>query len=229
MVLKEQISLCDLTMLLRRNIRQAIKDYGAHTSSKDVLNNVSEDFIQQLAEDAVTAKADLRELLRRSPAWDENLQAIVINGTRTHDPDYERVYHLGLEIFSQWLENKSYSCRDLVISAISYFSEPKARERDVTRYIAAIKELAPKAYRANRKKSRIFKAMCDTLGITDETAGSDFSRLYAQFADELSGNGVSEQFTRVERSESVVFGEVALVKLSGNDVSAEFVEKNCSE
>ena len=188
MISQEEISLLDTTMLLRSNIRQAIKDYGAHTDAVSVLDDVSEEFINQLAEDATASKKNLRELFRKSPAWDENLQAVVINGTRTHDPDYSRVYRLGMEIFSPWLnDNSGYKYRDLVTNAISYFSEPNACEYNASNYIAAIKELAPKAYRANRKKSRIFKAMCDMLGITDETAGSDFSRLYAQFADELSG------------------------------------------
>lgn len=188
MISQEQISLLDTTMLLRSNIRQAIKDYGAHTDAVSVLNDVSEEFINQLAEDATASKKNLRELLRKSPAWNENLQAVIINGTRTHDPDYSRVYRLGMEIFLPWLDdNSGYKYRELASSAVRFFSESEASSYELDSYIKSIKILSPKAYRANRKKSRIFKAMCDTLGITDETAGSDFSRLFAQFADELSG------------------------------------------
>ena len=34
------------------------------------------------------AKADLRNLFCKAPTWDNDLQAIVINGNRTHDPNY---------------------------------------------------------------------------------------------------------------------------------------------
>lgn len=70
MVLKEQISLLDTTMLLRDNITQALSDYKAHTYAVNVINDVSDDFITRLAEDAAVSKHDLRELLRKSPAWD---------------------------------------------------------------------------------------------------------------------------------------------------------------
>jgi hypothetical protein len=51
--------------------------------------------------------------------------------------------------------------------------------------------LAPKAYAPNKKPSRIFKGLCDALGVSDDTAGSEFQRLYAQFADELTAKKIS--------------------------------------
>lgn len=190
MVSKETIEHLDLTMLLRRNIKQAIKDYGAHTDCTGVLNDVSDYFIDRLAEDAATSKQNLRELLRKSPAWNENIQAVVINGTRTHNPDYGRVYRLGLNILATWWEDKAYDFYELARNAVNFFAEPNASSYEVESYIMAIKALAPKAYRANRKKSRIFKMICDELGVTDETAGSEFQRLYAQFADEISAKKI---------------------------------------
>ncbi|MBQ3442122.1 MAG: hypothetical protein IJG33_02630 [Selenomonadaceae bacterium] len=56
--------------------------------------------------------------------------------------------------------------------------------------IAAIKELAPKAYRSNKKKNRVFKSICDALGVTDETRGSSFQHIFVQFADELNGKKI---------------------------------------
>ena len=46
--------------------------------------------------------------------------------------------------------------------------------------------MAPHAYAPRKKRSRIFKAICDSLGVSDLSAGSDFQHLFAQFADELS-------------------------------------------
>ena len=69
------------------NIRQALRDYAAHTSQTDVLDDVSDKFIQRLAKDNAYAKMELRELFSQSPVYDAKLDALVINGTRTHDPD----------------------------------------------------------------------------------------------------------------------------------------------
>lgn len=82
-----------------RNIRQALGDYGKHTHQKDVLEDVSDRFIERLARDSSWAKNDLRNLFSKSPVWDERIDALVINGTRTHDPDYSRIRELGFQIF----------------------------------------------------------------------------------------------------------------------------------
>ena len=179
-----------LREMLSRNIHQAMDDYRAHTYSTTVLDDVSEEFIEKLAADAVVSKSELRELLRKSPVWDEDLQALVINGTRTHDTDFSRVCSLAREIFKTWTEDKSYEKRILLSDAMRYFTEPEASKYQCKCYINAINEIAPKAYRPNRKKSRIFKSICDALGVTDESAGSDFQKLFAKLADELNGKKI---------------------------------------
>ena len=88
----------ELILLTEQNIRQAIEDYSRHTYSTEVLDDVSDDFISKLAEDSVVAKSDLRTLFQKSPAWDDNLQALVINGTRTHNPDFNLIADLAHDI-----------------------------------------------------------------------------------------------------------------------------------
>lgn len=77
----------ELIDLQERNIRQALADYGRHTYDHTILDDISDAFIERLAKDSTDSKQELRELFRKSPTWDEDLQAIVINGNRTHDPD----------------------------------------------------------------------------------------------------------------------------------------------
>lgn len=77
--------------MAKENIWQAIKDYGVHTDQTEVLDDITATFVGNLAEDNIYAKRELRELFRTSPAWNEELDAIIINGTRTHNPDYLRV------------------------------------------------------------------------------------------------------------------------------------------
>ncbi len=170
-----------------QNIRQALKDYGAHTNMTDVLCDVTDDFIRRLANDSSYAKQGLRELFSKSPVWDEKIDALVINGTRTHDPDYDRIMNLGLQILEDVLnDDRRYS----ILQALNLFCCPQQSETDREMSIAAINAIAPKAYTPTKKPSRVFKAFCVALGVADETAGSEFQRLFAQFADELNAKKI---------------------------------------
>ena len=172
-----------------QDIRQALKDYGAHTSQTGVLDDVSERFIRRLARDSSHAKQGLRGLFSRSPVWDERIDALVINGTRTHDPDYDRILELGLEILQDALDrddDRHYN----ILQALNLFCCAHQSETDRDLSIAAINALAPKAYTPTKKPSRVFKALCDALGVADGTAGSVFQRLFAQFADELTARRI---------------------------------------
>lgn len=177
----------DMSELIERtkqNIWQAISDYGKHTDQTSVMDDCTANFVNQLASDSCYAKQELRELFSKSPVWDANLDALVINGTRTHDPDPDRIYALGTDILSEAIYRADNSLP--IYDAIRFFYDPNFEQEG----IAAIKQLAPKAYAPNKKKSRVFKALCQALGVADETAGSDFQRLYAQFADELTSKKI---------------------------------------
>jgi hypothetical protein len=177
----------DMSELIERtkqNIWQAISDYGKHTDQTSVMDDCTANFVNQLASDSCYAKQELRELFSKSPVWDANLDALVINGTRTHDPDPDRICALGTDILSEAIYRADNSRP--IYDAIRFFYDPNFEQEG----IAAIKQLAPKAYAPNKKKSRVFKALCQALGVADETAGSDFQRLYAQFADELTSKKI---------------------------------------
>lgn len=176
-----------LISLTEQNIRQALADYRKHTYSTAVLDDVSDDFIRKLAHDSVVAKTDLRNLFKASPAWNNELQALVINGTRTHNPDVNLINNLAHDILRPFIPQFNSDVKDKIFDAINFFTRPND---DPTDYIAAINAIAPKAYSPNKKPSRIFKAICDSLGVTDNTAGSNFQRLFAQLADELSSRKI---------------------------------------
>ena len=168
-----------------QNIRTAISDYRRHTSEVTVLDDISDDFIHRLAVDSANSKFALRNLFSKSPAWNEDLQAIVINGSRTHNPDFDKLENIAFKILKP-LDKDSALCQK-IIQAIHFFPNP---DEDCEDYIQAINAIAPKAYRKGKKKSRIFKAICDSLGVSNDAAGSEFQRLFAQFADELSARKI---------------------------------------
>ena len=167
-----------------KSLRQAIDDYFRHTTQDEIYHDISDDFIARLARDSVRGKADLREMLRRSKVWNEDLQALIINGTKTHNPDYNLIHHLAHRIFSVLPYDAGRA--EKITRAIRFFDNCDREEG-----IEAIRELVPDAYRPNRKKSRIFKALCDALGVTDETRGSEFQRLFAQLADEMNSKRIN--------------------------------------
>mgnify|MGYP007069871279 CR=1 FL=1 len=67
-----------LVKLAIDNLWTGIADYRRYTRETVVLDDISDAFVERLAEDSVEAKADLRGLFSKSDAWDPDLQAIVI-------------------------------------------------------------------------------------------------------------------------------------------------------
>ena len=174
-------------VLLEKNIRQAITDYARHTRQNDVMHSMCDRFVTRLAKDSVEAKRELRNLFRQSPVWDEELDALVINGTRTHDPDPEVIYSLASSILDRVWTRENH---DFLRDAKKFFAFTPDTPNYET-YIKAVKVFAPKAYAPGKKKSRIFKALCQNLGLADKTAGSDFQRAFAKIADEMSAKRIN--------------------------------------
>lgn len=182
------MELIELIAQAKENIKTAIEDYGRYTETQRVLEDVSTDFIDRLAEDSVKAKQKLRELFSQSPVWDSKLDALVINGTRTANPDYNVIYSHGIKILYPAIKSGRIADYD-AYTIIKFFSRP-FDEIAQQEAIELMERDFPKAYAPGKKPSRIFKAICKELEIADETAGSEFQKLYAQFADELSAKKI---------------------------------------
>lgn len=185
---EEKNAMTEKIELTKANIRKALSDYGAHTSQNDIMNDVSEYFVETLAEDSVYAKQDLRALFRRSPVWDEELDALVINGTRTHDPDYGRVESLAWQILAG-TEMCSSEYGELA-NALLIFTKPDMSEEDKNDSIRSLERLAPKVYSPTKKLSRVFMGLCKAANAVDDRPGSGFQRLYAKLADELTAKRI---------------------------------------
>ena len=173
----------------KENIHRAIADYRRHTCDTEVLDGISDAFIDRLAEDSSRAKQGLRELFGRSPVWDPKLDALVINGTRTHNPDPQRIRELAHQIFAGAKADGGGLDAYTECCIVEFFADPESMRLRKKR-LDAIASVAPDAYAEGKKPSRIFKAVCVALGVADETAGSEFQKLYAQFADELTARQI---------------------------------------
>ena len=93
---------------LEAQIVKGLEDYFAFVASSPVqLNDFSPAFIHRLAVDAYYSKYELREMMRKSPAWNEELQAWVINGNRTHEPDQKYIREMVAELLSPAVNEKT--------------------------------------------------------------------------------------------------------------------------
>ena len=191
-------SVKDKIEMAENNIREAIDDYVRHISygpnwDPSQFSNI---FYNRLARDNYASKQELRELFRKSPAWNEELDCLIINGNRTHDPDpkvcdelTEKLCIVGGDKFN----NKAIELgTDMgFIRSIAYRLTSGSIEED---YNAGFRELMekrfPKAYAPGKKSSRVMSAIFKQLGIVDNSAGSEYQRLFAQLADELNGKQI---------------------------------------
>lgn len=180
----------ELIARAEQNIRTALEDYGRHTEQQEILEDVTDAFIHRLAKDSTLAKQKLRELFSKSPAWDPELDAIVINGSRTHEPDSIEINALIFEIFIDHIQNRADYAKFHKVR--KYFTLSKEeRESDYGKaHLRILNDLAPHAYHPGKKMSRVFRDFCRETGIADETKGSKFQRLYAQLADEMNSRKI---------------------------------------
>lgn len=176
----------------KKDIRKAIQDYIAHTYEHGELDYVEDEFVDRLAEDSTYAKQGLRNLFRKSPAWNEELDALVINGNRTHDPDPEFITERLKVITVRACLKSNAEKRALIYKGIRFFSYSAHFEElyDSEYILDAVKEIAPNAYKPGKKMSRVCKAWCQALGVADETAGSKFQKEFAKVADEMNGRKI---------------------------------------
>lgn len=174
----------------KQNIQKALEDYARHTERTDIMEDCTKEFIERLAHDSSHAKQDLRNLFSKSPSYDPEIDAIVLNGTRTHNPDYALIGRLIRQMLNGVWGKEIHKLQDFQ-NAFRLFEEPNLDETQKQVCIESINRLAPKAYSPTKKLSRVFKALCKAQGVDDETAGSQFQKLYARFADELSSRKIN--------------------------------------
>lgn len=186
--------ICNVTVINRRNIAKALQDYAAATYEPGILDDITDDFIDTLAHDSAKAKADLRAILRRVKGWDEQLQAVVINGTRTHEPNYAIIFDIAGKICAEALHKAraprvTLATEKEIYQAIDFFCvDNEHPDRDV--FLGSLNRLAPKAYREGRKLSRVFNDFAKAIGVFDSAAGSEYQRLFAKLADEINSKKI---------------------------------------
>lgn len=155
-----------------------------------VKNKISDAFINRLASDSWNAKVELRELFRKSPKWNEELQALVINATRIHKPNYTLIDEWIDEIILPLGETVSWEKWFDISNAARVFVNTPESDSDFGYYLDSLNKIAPKAYREGKKITRILKDFFKAIGVVDETKGSNFQKLFAKISDEFSSKRI---------------------------------------
>lgn len=174
-----------------KNIHQAVDDYFKHVAGKSIMNHITGVFINRLAENSTRSKEKLRELFSKSPNWNPELDAIVLDGVKKCELSADRIYGLAYRILNDVILNSKKEKHADIIKALNFLCYPNNKEHHKEGF-EALERIAPKAYAPGKKLSRVFKSLFDSLGATDETAGSRFQKLYAQLSDELNGAAKKE-------------------------------------
>lgn len=168
----------------RADIEDALQDYIAHTNTNSeglFSYHISDEFLDRLATDSTNAKSGLRDMFRKVDGWNEDLQAVILNGTQTHDPDPKRIQALIDQIIPQSIyDAHGYSA---VNFAVGYFVDGASDEI----YRDNLKLFIGRKYRADKKKSKMFQDLAKAVGVYNPDKGSEYQKLFAQLADELNG------------------------------------------
>ena len=187
--LAQKADISAVAAINRRNIEQALADYARHIGHCEIIDSISDTFIDQLGYDSAVAKSGLRAILRRVKGWNEQLQAVVINGTRTHNPDWYKVLCLAKRICRSWLDAaETYAEMDKRRCVLEWLAS-NACDTDSAGF-RLLNEFAPKAYRKGRKLSRVFNDFAKAIGVYDGAAGSKYQRLFAELADEINSKKI---------------------------------------
>ena len=182
---------------LQRQIKEALTAYASHAkdgSDLEAITTPSDYFLKRLAKDAAENKESLRVMMRKSPAWDEGLDAWVINGNRTHEPDYEKIETWIRELFWPIMHKKLGHDFDFILSdswwaILMFFSSNFEKKK--ARVVELLNSIDKKIYAEGKKKSKVLRALLVHYGLWDDTAGSDCQKYFALIADELNAKKIN--------------------------------------
>lgn len=172
--------------LLETSIEIALADYFRYVENSEYTEeDFTPEFIHKLAVDSYYSKNALREMFRKSPAWNETLQCLVINGNRTHEPDLKYIDNVARIILKPAYENaKTADEKANIIFARLWFTDPTEE------YEKALLNLAPKA-NLRKSKSKIFGALCKALGIWEDNG--EFQRKFSDLCNEFNQKKIKEK------------------------------------
>ena len=181
---------------LQRQIKEALTAYVSHAedgSDLEAIATPSNYFLKKLAKDATENKSELRTMMRKSPAWDETLDSWVINGNRTHEPDFELIDNWLEKLFEPVLyDGKGTISSDdwwaFIICLRNDFDNDNYNYQKEA--IKILNDIDKRIYAKGKRKTKIVRSMLTHYGLWDESAHSECQKYFALVADELSAKKI---------------------------------------
>ena len=175
-------------------IREALNDYqdAQEYGSNDDIDRISSQFIKNLAHDSVYGeKAELREVLRRHPAWNEILDGVMVKSAPLgYCPNLQAVhamlYRLVRPAIKAATDDDNYGYATDIDVACKWFSmTEETAENEKERALEALNRVAPHAYHAGRKMSKITRQFLNAIGVVDDH-DREFNQIFAKICDEYA-------------------------------------------
>ena len=180
--------------MLKNNIITAFNDYKKvmpHCQGQlSDIDDISE-FAHNLAVNSYEGKAALRDLLRHSSTWNEELDAVTINGNKTHEPNLDRAFDY-FSIIAHMLPREQFNEIDRIrwTALLRIICNMSVDEDEKARIIEKLNKIDSRIYAEGKKPSRVLKALFSHYNLE----GSEFERVYAQLADEVNAKKINFKY-----------------------------------
>ena len=175
--------------LFTEQISWALRTYFSNAPDKrGILSNSISEFCRRIAEDNYESKKELRELFSKSPAYNEEWDYILINGNRTHEPDWDTVVNDTISLLR--LNEQGYNFFDncIIRDLIDGLRGVEYSEQYAIKKMATVDD---RIYHKGKKVSKMLRALFVALELDK---APDFEARYAKIADECNSRKIDFKY-----------------------------------
>lgn len=162
--------------------------FDSAPDSRDILSHDIRGFCLRIAEDNYESKKELRELFSKSPAYNEEWDYILINGNRTHEPDWDTVVNDTISLLQLNEQGDNFLGVCYVRDLIDGLRGLKMSEQYAINKMATVDD---RIYHKGKKVSKMLRALFVALEL-DKVP--DFEARYAKIADECNSKKIDFKY-----------------------------------
>ena len=175
--------------LFAEQTKWALRHYfDSAPDSRDILSNDISEFCRRIAEDNYESKKELRELFSKSPAYNEEWDYILINGNRTHEPDWGTVTKDTMSLLRLNEQGYNFFNNCYISDLIDGLRGLESSEQYAIEKMAMVDD---KIYHKGKKVSKMLRALFVALEL-DKVPG--FEARYAKIADECNSRKIDFKY-----------------------------------
>ena len=164
--------------------KEIMKGWNSYWEHADGKWTPVDAFFENVAKESFKAKASLKNLLRKHPQWNEAKECIIIDGTVENSANFDNIKKALNKV--ERASDMSFPLLDaLRVFCSDSFNEDSEEGKKAIEVLNSQKE---NAYTKGKKKSRVVKAIFDTLESLFEDANFEniINKQFSIIADELN-------------------------------------------